>query len=412
MQHQLAQQALRSGMNASNKSDGLSTAERAAGEDTRNPDKTPPNPLPLLPPDLWAEVLPFLPFGAALQCTAVCKSFLHDVAPIVREISVVRSGELRVKFAQRFRGVRKVQIGCLFKYPAMTPREELKHFDFDCIGDLRGRVFGQEYDDIGEPTNEVDSDEFRIDDMVVSRTTPFITALTNLRKVDVGGFFLESWEYGDPTPRLGVYAFYEELQDELDDDDHYKLVFRDESTRTEDGELTRALEMSIGGAYSTGAISQSCEINGVDARCPEVANQICPHCVRVSKCFPVPHAANRFFHDWFGGPFETCGDFDVTAIECLRILMRRKDDTEYLKSEEYLYNLLFRQSRFRNFCYQEVVAELVRFSQIDRETMLKLIYRADSESELIDEEIDEEIILTLISLGLPVDQSDVELFSG
>ena len=89
-----------------------------------------------------------------------------------------------------------------------------------------------------------------------------------------------------------------------------------------------------------------------------------------------------------------------------------KSNVEYLKSEEYLYNLLFRQSRFRNFCYQEVVAELVRFSQIDRETMLKLIYRADSESQLIDIDIDEEIILRLIALGLPVDQSDVELFSG
>ena len=311
---------------------GPRTAERAAGEDTRNPDKTAPNPLPFLPPDLWAEVLPFLPFGAALQCTAVCRSFLHDVAPIVREISVVRSGELRVKFARRFRGVRKVQIGCLFKYPAMTPPEELKRIDFDSIRDIRSRLFGQEYDDEGWPTNEVDSDVFRIDDMVVSRTAPFLSAFTNLREADVGGFFLESWGYGNPTPRLGVYAFYdEELQYVLDDNDQYKLVFRDESTRKEDEELMRALEMSIGGAYSTGAISQSCEINGVGARCPKVENQICPHCVRVSKCFPVPHAANRFFHNWIGGPFDTLSmgdDFAVTAVECLRILMARKEDNE------------------------------------------------------------------------------------
>ena len=83
-----------------------------------------------------------------------------------------------------------------------------------------------------------------------------------------------------------------------------------------------------------------------------------------------------------------------------------------LKSEEYLYNLLIRHSRFREcrVC-QEVVTELVRFSQIDRETMLKLLYRAESEYELIDEEADEEIIPRLIALGLPGEKSDVELFS-
>lgn len=69
-------------------------------------------------------------------------------------------------------------IGCLFKYmyPAMTPREELKHIDFDCIDDIRSRLFGQEEN---HPLNDVDSDvekqtlvdfSFRVGIQIFTRT--------------------------------------------------------------------------------------------------------------------------------------------------------------------------------------------------------------------------------------------------
>ena len=144
----------------------------------------------------------------------------------------------------------------------------------------------------------------------------------------------------------------------------------------------RALEVSIGGAYSSGAISQSCDIHGVGARCPKVESQICAHCVRISKCFPVAYAAKRFLWEasWIGGPMETLerskSNYDATAIECLRTLLARREGTEYLRSEEYLYKMLFTPQRcLRGPVYQQVLGELVRFSQIDRQTVLKLWYR-------------------------------------
>ena len=187
----------------------------------------------------------------------------------------------------------------------MTPRKEFANIDFDCIDGIRPRLFGQEFDEEKLPINGVESDEFRIDDAVVSRTTPFLTAFfTNLREADIGGFFVSH-----TNRRLRVYDFYgKRLQQEVDDDDEiFGAVWRDESTRREDGELMRALEMSIGGAYSSGAISQSCDIHGVGARCPKVESQICAHCVRINKCFPVAYVAKRFLSEasWIGGPMET-----------------------------------------------------------------------------------------------------------
>ena len=413
-----------------NETVGLSTVQRGAAEQDYSTRKTAlsSNPLPLLPPDLWAEVLPFLPLSAALQCTAVCRAFLHDVAPLVKEVSVIKSGELRVKFARRFRGVRKVQIGCLFKYPAMTPRQEFTNIDFDCISDIRSHLFGQLFEEeymygrmIGLPINDIESDDFQIDDVVVSRTTPFLTAFTNLREADIGGFFVLC-EFGSTATPLGVYEFYgEKLQQEVEDDDEMLgAVYRDESTRREDGEFMRALEMSIGGAYSSGAISQRCDIHGVGARCPKVESQICAHCVRISKCFPVAYAAKRFLWEasWIGGPMETLErNKSTTAIECLRTLLARREGTEYLKSEEYLYKMVFSpQGCLRRPVYQQALGELVRFSQIDRQTVLKLWYRRISFYEenarrLITrrKSFYEGDARRLIALGLPVKIFDVEM---
>lgn len=208
----------------------------------------------------------------------------------------------------------------------------------------------------------------------------------------------------------------------MDDDYDWFRVFRDEATKKEDGELMRALEMSIGGAYSSGAVSQRCVINGVEARCPEIKYQVCPHCVRISKCFPVPYAANRFFVDDHqeyvcGGPMDTLRSnkfcYDATAIECLKTLLARRDGNEYLKSEEYLYKVLFAQDGVLDGVwgdrgkpvYQQVLKELVCFSQIDRQTMLNMLYRYNREKST---SLCKEDARKLIALGLPVEMSDVK----
>lgn len=182
----------------------------------------------------------------------------------------------------------------------------------------------------------------------------------------------------------------------------------------------RALEMSVGGAYSSGAVSQRCVINGVEARCPEIKYQVCPHCVRISKCFPVPYAANRFFHyDYVcGGPMEILRGnkffYDATAIECLKTLLARRDGNEYLKSEEYLYNVFFAldgvlcEYERGKPVYQQVLKELVCFSQIDRQTMLNFLYRYNREKSTSIEFLCKEDARKLIALGLPVEMSDVE----
>ena len=70
---------------------------------------------PHLTADLWALVMPYLPYLDNLRCTAVNRSFLHDVAPKVKEIMVMSSAEMKVKPARRFGGVEDVKVACLYR---------------------------------------------------------------------------------------------------------------------------------------------------------------------------------------------------------------------------------------------------------------------------------------------------------
>ena len=74
--------------------------------------------LPHLPPDLWARVMPFIPFRDNLTCSILNKSFLNDVAPIIKQITVLNAEEMRAgKPASRFRGLKEVVIACLYRDP-------------------------------------------------------------------------------------------------------------------------------------------------------------------------------------------------------------------------------------------------------------------------------------------------------
>ncbi|KAL9181793.1 hypothetical protein ACHAXT_012136 [Thalassiosira profunda] len=67
---------------------------------------------PVLPPDLWAKALDYLYFDEALPLTAVSKSFLREVPPLVKRLRV-RSGEsmaVSSVAAARFCGVEDVHV--------------------------------------------------------------------------------------------------------------------------------------------------------------------------------------------------------------------------------------------------------------------------------------------------------------
>ena len=79
--------------------------------------------LPHLPAELWALVMPFMPFRDVLRCSIVNKSFLNDVAPRVKRITVLNRAEMRFgKPASRFRGVEHITMHACFETQRGTRR--------------------------------------------------------------------------------------------------------------------------------------------------------------------------------------------------------------------------------------------------------------------------------------------------
>ena len=68
-------------------------------------------PPPSLTPDLWALVMSCLPFSEIVRCTAISRVFRRDVVPLVKDVTVMFSRDMKqLKSARRFQGAEKVRI--------------------------------------------------------------------------------------------------------------------------------------------------------------------------------------------------------------------------------------------------------------------------------------------------------------
>ena len=123
--------------------------------------------LPHLTPDIWATVMPFLPYRDNLKCTAVNRSFLRDVAPRVKWITVLSAAEMKARPARRFSGVEFVTVGCLIR------NGRTMHG-----GDRYG-----EFDEVEDPLLG-----YEVDGEVVNLLTPFLCLFPSLKLARAGGY--------------------------------------------------------------------------------------------------------------------------------------------------------------------------------------------------------------------------------
>jgi hypothetical protein len=158
-----------------------------------------------LPPEVWGNILDYLPFSDVLRTSIVSKYMLHDALPQVTRLSIFKVGELRSAYARRFQtgNVNQIDVYCLIT----------------CL----------------DPDD--DEEKFSICQNTASAIVPFLCHFTSNKLRSVG---LDVDAQGIP---LGTY-------------------FRDTFLQEDSVEIVRSLVRSICGAYHTGAFSQNVKIYG------------------------------------------------------------------------------------------------------------------------------------------------------
>src|SRR5210317_895413 len=66
-----------------------------------------------LPPEMWANVMKYLPFDNILSCCAVSRSMLHETMPLLTKIQINKAAQMNLAVASRFRDVTDIHINSL-----------------------------------------------------------------------------------------------------------------------------------------------------------------------------------------------------------------------------------------------------------------------------------------------------------
>jgi hypothetical protein len=190
-----------------------------------------------LPAELWGQVLDHLPFSDVITCAAVSRHFLRDALPHVSKLSIYKKEELRTDVARRFRkgNVSDIAVYCLIT--CLDPDE--------------------------------DEEKFSLCQETASRIIPFLCEF-NHKLQSVG---LDVDASGIP---LGTY-------------------FRDTFIQQDAVEVVRSLVRAICGAYTSGAISQKCQIYGPAFQAGTFIcymDRACNLCKLYCQSFPLDMAVN------------------------------------------------------------------------------------------------------------------------
>jgi len=309
--------------------------------------------LPHLTPDLWASAVSFLPYADMIQCTAVNRSFLHDVALGIKEIEVSSASEMMVAPARRFRAVHEITIGCLIR----------------CRRNMHG---GDRFGDF-----DVDSDYSDADDDVVSLVVPFLSQFPALRTVDMGGL----------TPTPGVDEPQWTDFSALDDEDERILG------------LMHGLILSLCGAYRSGLLSRSTCINGLCFQCRNASDHgdddssidFCATCFHRCKYFPISEVADSFHASAF---WRYC----LPVKKAMEIVLKRPGGKALLSSPEYL----LRTAAWSCEKTTDALKDLGLIPKVSRECFVKWF----QDYPLPLSQRNQRNYERLKSLGLPVERSD------
>ena len=326
-----------------------------------------------LTPDLWANIYGYARYEDCLRAFTVCKSFLNDVIPRIKEIAVFDPRALKVGPARLFTGVKSVEICCIFADPPDAPplpeRPANCGYDVTFYGELVIMV-GADGDEVFRP--------LEVDPLVVSASVPFLSAFPSLRNVDFLRYVVDIDDVSD----------YENAV--YDGEPLYTFAIRyfdgyEEPWSKQNDLNMRSLMMSFGGAYSSGLLSTNvivrrCSLFGYSTNVEggfcfssycaswnafeEPGEKRKCMCHYISRNFPVEMVAMEFCRGGSG-----CLPFQ----ECFEIILRRQGgrelllSPEYILSQCYMYLPVFDDKNDMIVCYAKAgLCPHVTMADIDR----------------------------------------------
>lgn len=350
--------------------------------------------LPHLPPDLWALVMPFMPFTDNLTCSILNRSFLKDVAPRIKEIAVLNRGEMRVgKLTTRFSGVEDVTIACLFCNPGGF--EEPYHHDDYSFEFAR-------LDDVKRWEHLCPE----VDNVVVSRTLPFLLAFPSLSQAYFGRFYMIETKFrGNVFSYISPYdgKSYPRWHSELIQWVHpvfamsSLLIKSDESQRN--CQLIQSLEMNLAGAYASGLWSDDVHVSMFPKNCfsdvTEPRDEPCPHCSLCNNAFP------------FYNVVRAAPDRCTSADSVVQSILKRKGGREYLTSEEFIFEdyvntLIYSRVQGKEWSLAEAFTRAGLCASFTRSKLVNWLTIEDGSRLLGDRQIRND----LIALGVPIQERD------
>ena len=251
-----------------------------------------------LPPEVWADVMQFLPFGDIVSCGAVSRSLLRETMPLLTLLRIDKASQMHLGVASRFRDVTDIHINSLLT---------------------------EELIDEGSDARDIEVDiETRI------KVIPFISRfLPTLCQVHFGGKNEDEEDIEGFAPADGY--FYE--GDEVYPNDGPWASMK-------------AFIDMLSGAYGIGAFPSRLKISGLT--CPNNRNRFggdsCTTCQRACKSFPLASVVafecngSSISNARSGRPYGL--DVCLPVAEVERIIESRPGGKELLRSDARLLRLL------------------------------------------------------------------------
>ena len=349
-----------------------------------------------LEPNLWAQILDFLPYESLLQTSLVSRSMLHEAMPLVTMLHINNSSQLYAgNIANRYRDVRDIYIYSLLKFPD---------------------------DDDGISIENVDC----VDDDTATRVVPFLCHFPKLERVFVGGLHPHNGRVVTNGSIRGRDSIF---------DTH----------TTGDTELISNLINAFSGAFKAGALNDKLWVLGL--KCPQSTHHFnlfrddmnqCKTCINACMSFPLDAVVNHFecegsssYGTWLGD--ESLNGFDacLTIDQIEDIIINKRGGRELLYGKSRILALLGNGTRLIVVTdddeelyvvqYNEVemgrISRFIEKSNININTLssnevteaIKCSFAAD-ERDMIPPKpqcyLAEDSFSQLKDLGLPIDETD------
>eukprot|EP00984_Skeletonema_dohrnii_P028280 scaffold18198_cov134-Skeletonema_dohrnii-CCMP3373.AAC.7 len=252
-----------------------------------------------LPPEVWADMMKFLPFGDIVSCGAVSRSLLRETMPLLTLLRIDTASQMHLGVASRFRDVTDIHINSLLRQEVLDEGSDTEMRDIEV--DIETRI----------------------------KCIPFISRfLPTLERLHFGGKNEDEEDVEGFAPADGYF-------------------FEGEDMYPNEGPWSsmKAFIDMLSGAYGIGAFPSRLKISGLI--CPNNINRFgvtCTTCQRACKSFPLESVVafeskcSSISNARSGRPYGL--DVCLPVAEVERIIESRPGGKELLRSDARLLRLL------------------------------------------------------------------------